>query len=482
MAAGAADVVERPLHELAGIARIAEIAGGDHHVPLHDARHHRPGDLFHLEEEVGDERDQVFARDLAQVRRIQRPADLGALHRPGQASQAFEIGFRPFHLADERRVRQGIQETERIEVRFVGVARQEQGVGLDRVEHRGGGPLRDVGVDGAKMLGENGAGGAVVGPDVLESRAVPGPRGVMVDDEVHAVDQPAEVVRLHVDGGDAGELGHRSAVEQLDLDVEQVGHPDVLGSGHPLERPDDGGRPGAVEQGAEGEAAGHRVGVRVVVQQNQDTVGVCEKPLVLFDPRAGDGPFQRRSQGAPEQLGESQSADPRRRQQPLPFLLPGAPGPLGVEQIHERGPRVPYRLDRPARAPAGGILDEDAGGGTDVGLEPGVDPARVADVDGDAGIFQAPSEEPVFDDELNVQARLERPGQESNEQFVLADGEAFHAADRSSRVPSAQALHYSRRGSRAAGRPERESDKMPTMEPRSGGFRGGSRRVRCADM
>ena len=307
----------------------------------------------------------------------------------------------------------------------------------------------------------------------------------MVDDKVHAVDQPAEVVRLHVDGGDAGELGHRSAVEQLDLDVEQVGHPDVLGSGRPLERSDDGGRPGAVEQGAEGEAAGHRVRVRVVVQQNQDAIGVREKPLVLFDPRAGDGPLQRRSQGAPEQVGEDQPGHPGRAELPSPLPLLRAPGLLGIEQVHERGARIADCLDRPSRIPAGGVLDDDAGGGTDVRLEVGVEPARIADVDGNAGIVQPPPQEPVFDDELNVQARLERPGQESNEQFVLADGEAFHAADRSSRIQSAQASHYSRRGPRAAGPPgppERESDKMPAMGPRSGGLRGGSRRVRCADM
>ena len=430
----AAEVAERLLHELAGVPRVAEVPHADHHVPLHDSRHHRPGHLVHLHEEVGRERDQVLAFDGADVRRVQRPADLAALHRRGQAGQALEVRFRPVHLADEGGVGEGVQEPERVEVRLVGVARQEQGVGLDRVEHRGGGALGDVGVDGAEVLGEDGAGRAVVGPDVLERRAVPGARGVVVDDQVHAVEQPAEVVRLHVDGGDAGELGQRAAAEQLDLDVEQVGHPQVLGPGDALERPDDGGRLGAAQQRAQGEAAGHRVGVGVVVQQDQDAVGVGEIALVLFDPRAGDRPFQRRPQRAPEQVGEGQPGDPGLGRLPAPFLLLRAPGLFGVEQVHERAPRVAYRLDRAGRAAAGGVFDEDAGGGIDVGLQPGVDAARVADVDGDARVVQAAPQEPVFDDELDIQPRLERPGQESDGPLLLADGEALHAADRSGRV------------------------------------------------
>ena len=242
-------------------------------------------------------------------------------------------------------------------------------------------------------------------------------------------------MRLHVDGGDAGELGEGAAAEQLDPDVEQVGHADVLGPRDGLERPDDGRRPGAPQQRAEGEAARHRVGVGVVVQQDEDAVGVGEVALVLLDAGAGEGPLQRRPQGAPEEVGEGEPGDPARRQLlAVPLLLLGAAGLLGVEQIHEGGPRVLDLLDHAPRAAAGRVLDEDAGGGAGVGFEPGVDPARVADVDGDAGVVQASSEEPVFDDELDVEARLERPGQESDEPFVLADGEALHGADRSSRV------------------------------------------------
>ena len=58
---------------------------------------------------------------------------------------------------------------------------------------------------------------------------------------------PAEVVRLHVDHGDAVELGDLRRRDDLDVDVEQVHHPQVLGPGHALQGADDRRLPGAVQ-------------------------------------------------------------------------------------------------------------------------------------------------------------------------------------------------------------------------------------------
>lgn len=140
-------------------------------------------------------------------------------------------------------VGQQVEEGKGLEVDAVRLAREEQRVGLDRVEHGRRGAFRDVHVDRAEVFGENRARRAVVGPDVLEDRGVARLFGVVVDDQVHAGQQTAEVVRLDVDRGDAVEARELVGRQRLDLNVEQVGHPDVLGPGHALQGADDGRGP-----------------------------------------------------------------------------------------------------------------------------------------------------------------------------------------------------------------------------------------------
>ena len=72
---------------------------------------------------------------------------------------------------------------------------------------------------------------------------------------------------------------------------------------------DDRRRLGAPQQVAQGEAAGHGVGVRLVVQQDQHPVGVGEVALVLEDAGAGDAAFEFGVQLGRKQLGESQRED-----------------------------------------------------------------------------------------------------------------------------------------------------------------------------
>mgnify|MGYP003339073158 CR=1 FL=1 len=58
--------------------------------------------------------------------------------------EPLERDLRAFHLADERRVGQRVEEGERLEVDPVGLAREEERVGFDRVEHRRRRALGDV--------------------------------------------------------------------------------------------------------------------------------------------------------------------------------------------------------------------------------------------------------------------------------------------------------------------------------------------------
>src|SRR6266850_4574152 len=62
MAAGAADVREVLPHELARVARVAEVADRHHQRVVDDADDDRPLDVFELQVEVGDVRDEIPAR------------------------------------------------------------------------------------------------------------------------------------------------------------------------------------------------------------------------------------------------------------------------------------------------------------------------------------------------------------------------------------------------------------------------------------
>src|SRR5690606_32360006 len=128
---------------------------------------------------------------------------------------------------------------------------------------------------------------SVVGPDVLEDRRVTRLFGMMVDVQVDTGKQAAEVVRLDVDRRDAAEGSEVFRGVRLDLDVEQIDHADVFRTRHAAHGPDDGGRLGAAQDVAQGQAGRHRVRVRLVVQEDQNLVGVGEIPLVLLDAGAG---------------------------------------------------------------------------------------------------------------------------------------------------------------------------------------------------
>ncbi len=110
---------------------------------------------------------------------------------------------------------------------------------------------------------------------------------MVIDDEVGLWQQAGEVVRLDVDQGDAIEPLHLFGREHFDLQVEQLEHPEVFRTADAVETADDGGLSGAAEDVAKREAARDGVRVRVVVEQDQDAVGVREVALILLNLSAG---------------------------------------------------------------------------------------------------------------------------------------------------------------------------------------------------
>ena len=98
---------------------------------------------------------------------------------------------------------------------------------------------------------------------------------------------------------------------RLDLDVEQVGHAQVLRPRHALHRADDGRRARAAQHVAQRESRRQRVRVRFVVQQDQHAVGVGEVALVLLHARAGQRSAEFGGERRREQLGEIEVRDLR---------------------------------------------------------------------------------------------------------------------------------------------------------------------------
>ena len=189
--------------------------------------------------------------------------------------------------------------------------------------------------------------------------------------------EAAEVVRLDVDHRDAVVFLERLGGDRLDVDVEQVDHPLVFRAGHALNRADDGGRLGAAQDVAQRQAAGHRIGVRIVVEHDQDPIRVAQIALVLLDARAGQRAAELGQQRHAEQLRHRQIGDVGKLAVEL-FLPLGGRGRADAEDVDQRAARVADRLERLLQAAARVVFDDDAGAGADIGLEVGVGSARIA--------------------------------------------------------------------------------------------------------
>ena len=286
-----------------------------------DPGHDRPLHVLELQVEVGHVGDEVLARRVAEERAEDLLGHHAVLLRLHDVLQAIHRDFRALHLADERGVGQRVEIRERLDVDAVGLAVEEQRVGLDRVEHRRRDALGDVHVHGTQVLGQDRGRRAVVHADVFVDRRVAGLLGVMVDDQTDAVDRAAEVVRLHVHHRDPIERLDLLQRDDLDVDVEQVHHPLVLRPRHALQRRDDGRLPVAVQHRAERQAAGHRVGIRIVVQEDEHPVGVAEESLILLDAEAGEGAAELGEKRTAEELGEGQVIELGKQRLQLVFTL-----------------------------------------------------------------------------------------------------------------------------------------------------------------
>ena len=254
---------------------------------------------------------------------------------------------------------------------------------------------------------------------------------MVIDDEIGPIEQAAEVVRLDVDGRDPVEARERRGRDLLDVDVQHVGHPQVFRPRHPLHRPDDRRRLGAAQQVAQREAAGERIRIRVVMEEDEDAVGVGEVALVLLDPRPGHRAAELGDQAGPQQLRQLEMGDVAVAVHP-----DVGPGLAGVQDVDERAAGVADRVEDLLDAAFAGIFDEEAGGGSDVGLEICVDAPRIAGRDLDPGVMETPGERPAFDKEVNLEARQQYFVERPDDQFILTNGQNAQIRSRQGRGPA----------------------------------------------
>jgi len=100
---------------------------------------------------------------------------------------------------------------------------------------------------------------------------------MVVDHDVGARQLVAEERRLHIDHRNLVIFVQFRALGRLDIDLEQMDHGAVFRTGDRLEAEQRGGELVAAEQGPQSHRAGHRVGVRIVLQHDRDPIAFIDQ-------------------------------------------------------------------------------------------------------------------------------------------------------------------------------------------------------------
>jgi hypothetical protein len=161
------------------------------------------------------------------------------------------------------------------------------------------------------------------------------------------------------------------------------------------------------------------------VQQDQHAVGVRKVPLVLLDAGACQRPPQFGRQRRRQELGKVELRE-LRHDRPQFLHVPALDGAVHVEQVQQAAAGVADGSHDLLQAAAAVALEDDAGVGSDVGAEVGVDAFRVADGRRDSIIGESSSEGPALDKELDFESRRQHPMQQSDDQLVLANCQRAH--------------------------------------------------------
>ena len=139
-------------------------------------------------------------------------------------------------------------------------------------------------------------------------------------------------------------------------------------------RADDRRLLGAAQQRAQRQPAGDRIGVGVVVGEDEHAVGVAEVALVLLDALARERAVELGGQARLDQLGQGEPVDfgeIAARSSSARCVVVGT----GAEQVDQHAAGVAHGVENPAQAALVRVLDDDGGAGQrgrrDVGVDAG---------------------------------------------------------------------------------------------------------------
>ena len=117
--------------------------------------------------------------------------------------------------------------------------------------------------------------------------------------------------------------------------------------------------------------------------------------------------------------------------------FPRRDGGAGMDDVSECAAGVADGGEDLLDAALAVVFDEKAGGGGDIGLEIGVDPARIADFYVETRVVQPSCERPAFDKEVQLEAGPQHVVERANDEFVLTDANDAHVR-RTPRGPGPQ--------------------------------------------
>jgi hypothetical protein len=233
-------------------------------------------------------------------------------------------------------------------------------------------------------------------------------------------------VRLDVHERDPIEGLDLLSDHHLNLQIEQLEHAQVLGPRDAVHATNDRCLTRAAEDVAQREAAGNGVRVRIVVEEDEDAVGVGEEALILLNALASDGTSELDEQRRAGEFGQREARDLRELLSQFVSAL-GIVWP-GSENPDQRAACCPHRLQDFSKRPASVVFDDETRAGRDVGLDVGVDSFWVADTDAKAGAVEAARQRGAFNQDVELAVGCEHCVEQPHDQLRMTDREGPHSA------------------------------------------------------
>jgi hypothetical protein len=266
---------------------------------------------------------------------------------------------------------------------------------------------------------------SVVWTNVLEDGVVTGLFGMVIDDEIDVWQQSREIMRLDIHEGDAIERLDLLGRHDLDLQIEELEHAQVFGPAHAIHAPDDRRLARAPQNVAQREPTRDGVGIGIVVQKDENAVGVGQEALVLLDALARDRPAQLDEKCRARELRQRQTRNLGKRL--AQFVRALRVLRRRAEHPHQRPARGAHRLQDFAQRSSAVVFDDDARARREIGFDESVEPFGVAYTDSKAGLVKSARQRGTFNQDVELGAGCEHRVEQPHNQFRVTDRETPHS-------------------------------------------------------